>query len=53
MKKSTIIALIVAFVLIFAGTVMLILGLSFAGDSTQETLLITREVDITGHFDSI
>ena len=53
MKKSTIIALIVAFVLIFAGTAMLILGLSFADDGTRETTLIAREVEITGRFDSI
>ena len=33
MKKGSVIALIVAVVLIFAGGILLMLGLSFAGDS--------------------
>lgn len=53
MKKRTIIALIVAAVLIFAGGLLLVLGLSFAGDSTRESTLITREVTVTEDFDKI
>ena len=53
MKKRTIIALIVAIVLIFTGTVLLILGLSFADDGTRESLLVAQEITLTETFDSI
>ena len=53
MKKGTIIALIVAFVLILTGGMILVLGLSFADDGTRESLLVAQEVTLTESFDSI
>lgn len=53
MKKRTIVAIVVAIVLIIVGGILLAMGLSFADDGNRESMLITREVDITGHFDSI
>ena len=53
MKKSTIIALVVAFVLMAAGTVILVMGLSYADDGTRESLLIAQEITVTEDFDNI
>ena len=53
MKKRTIIALIVAGVLIIAGGMLTILGLSFAGDSTQKSELIRQEITIQENFENI
>lgn len=53
MKKGTIVAIVLAIVLIIIGSILLAIGLSFAGSDTRESMLITREVDITGYFDSI
>ena len=53
MKKGTMIALIVAAALIITGGIIVVLGLSFAGDSTQESLLVAQEVTVTESFDSI
>ena len=53
MKKRTIIALIVAGVLIIAGGMLTVLGLSFAGDSTQESELLRQEFTIQESFDAI
>ena len=53
MKRRTIIALIVAVALIITGGMILVLGLSFAGDGVRETVLAAKEVTITEHFDSI
>ena len=44
MKKRTIIALIVAVLLVVAGCVVLMLGLSFAGDSAAQSVLTEQEV---------
>ena len=53
MKKRTIIALIVAGVLIIAGGMLTVLGLSFAGDSTQKSELNRQEITIQESFDTI
>lgn len=53
MKKRTIIALIMAAILIFGGVVLLTLGLSFAGDRTQKSELIRQEITIKESFDNI
>lgn len=53
MKKGTIIALIVAAALIVTGGMILVLGLSFAGDSTQESQLVRKEIIIKESFDRI
>lgn len=53
MKKRAIIALIVAAVLIIAGCVLLVLGLSFAGDSPRKSELIWQEITIEESFDNI
>ena len=53
MKRRTIIALIVAIVLIITGGMILVLGLSFAGDSTQKSELIRQEITIQERFDNI
>jgi len=53
MKKRTMIALIVAGVLIIIGGIMLVMGLSFAGDSTQKSELIRQEITIQERFDTI
>ena len=53
MKKRTIIALIVAGILIIAGGMLTILGLSFAGDSTQKSELIRQEITIQEGFGNI
>ena len=53
MKKGTIIALIVAFLLILTGGVILVMGLSYAGDSAQESKLTQQEMTVKESFDSI
>ena len=53
MKKRTIIALIVAGVLIIAGGVLTVLGLSFAGDSMQKSERIRQEIAIQEGFGNI
>lgn len=54
MKKGTIIALIVAFILILTGGVILILGLSFAGSAENPvTMLVESEHTISENFDDI
>lgn len=54
MKKGSIIALIVAAILIFTGGVILVLGLSFAGTSEDPvTTLQESEHTITAPFDSV
>ena len=53
MKKGTIIALIVAIALILTGGIILVLGLSFTGDSTQERKLVQQEVTIGESFDTL
>lgn len=53
MKKRTIIAVIVAIVLIITGGMILVLGLSFAGDGSQESKLTQREVVVKQSFNSI
>lgn len=53
MKKGKLIALIVAIVLIFAGGILLVLGLSFAADSKPESKLNRQEIIVKENFDSI
>ena len=53
MKKRTIIALIVAVLLIVAGSILLILGLSYSGSATPPSILTKQEVFIPESFDSI
>ena len=53
MKKGTIIALIVSAVLLVIGGILVVLGLSFAGNSFQESELIRQEVTFRESFDSI
>ena len=56
MKKRTIVALIVAVLLLVAGGIMLVLGLSFAGDNIQESTLTEQTIQIitvTESFDSV
>ena len=53
MKKRTIIALIVAGLLIIGGGILTVLGLSFAGESVAESKLIRQEITIQEHFDTI
>ena len=53
MKKRTIIALIVAGILIIAGGVMVVLGLSYAGDSAAQSVLTEQEVLISDSFESV
>lgn len=54
MKKGTIIALVVAILLIIAGGTILMLGLSFAGNSEDPVTMLTEsEHTITEEFDSI
>ena len=53
MKKRTIIALIVAVLLVVAGCVVLMLGLSFAGDSAAQSVLTEQEVLISESFESV
>ena len=53
MKKRTIIALIVAAALIVTGGMILVLGLSFAGDGTQKSELNRQEITIQERFDTI
>ena len=53
MKKRTIIALIVAAALILIGGMILVLGLSFAGGSTQKSELIRQEITIQESFENI
>ena len=53
MKKRTVIALIVAICLIFAGSLLLTMGLSYAGNHPQETALTERIVAVIEPFDSV
>lgn len=53
MKKGTIIALIVSAVLLVIGGILVVLGLSFSGNSFQESELIRQEVTFRESFDSI
>ena len=53
MKKRTMIALIVAAALIITGGIILVLGLSFAGDSNGESKLVRQEITIQERFDNI
>ena len=53
MKKGKLIALIVAIVLIFAGGILLVLGLSFAKDRPQDSELLCQEFTIQESFDAI
>lgn len=53
MKKGTIIALVVAILLIIAGGTILMLGLSFAGNSTRESSLTEHNVPVRESFESI
>lgn len=53
MKKRTVIALIVAILLVLCGGTMLVLGLSFAGDSKPESLLTEQEVTIGETFNGV
>lgn len=53
MKKRTLIALIVAAALIITGGILLMLGLSFAGDSKQESKMQQTDLAIGEPFDSI
>ena len=53
MKKGTIIALIIAAVLIVAGGVLLVLGLSFAGDSVVTVAPAEKNYVVDAPFESI
>lgn len=53
MKKRTIIALIVAVALIITGGIILVLGLSFAGDGTRNSELVRGEIIVQESFDTI
>ena len=53
MKKGTIIALVVAIVLIVVGGILVVMGLSFAGGGTQESILTEQTITATEPFDSI
>ena len=53
MKKRTIIALVVAVALIISGGMILVFGLSFAGDSLRESTLTQQDVFIQESFESI
>ena len=53
MKKGMIIALIVAVALIITGGIILVLGLSFAGNNTQKSELIRKDITIQERFDTI
>lgn len=53
MKKGTIIALIVAIALIVVGGILVVMGLSFAGNGTQESKLTERIITVAESFDSI
>ena len=53
MKKRTIIALIVAVLLVVAGGMLVVLGLSYAGDVPAESKLAQQEVSFQESFDNI
>lgn len=53
MKRRTIVALIVAAALIITGGILMVLGLSFAGDSKQESKMQQTDLAIGEPFDSI
>ena len=53
MKKRTIIALVVAVALIISGGMILVFGLSFAGDGLRESTLTQQDVFIQESFESI
>lgn len=53
MKKGGIIAVILAVVLIVAGGILLVLGLSYAGSSTPESTLTQQDILISESFDNI
>ena len=53
MKKGTIVAIVVAIVLIIVGGILLAMGLSFAGSVTPESTLNQQEVLIQESFENI
>ena len=53
MKKGTIIAIVVAILMILAGGILLVMGLNYAGSSTPESMLTEQIVTIAEPFDSI
>ena len=53
MKKRTIIAIIIAILLILTGVVLLAIGLSYADDGTRESTLPEQEILIEETFDRI
>ena len=53
MKKGTIVAIVVAIVLIIVGGILLAMGLSFAGSVTPESTLTQQEVLIQESFENI
>ena len=53
MKKRTIIALIVAVLLIIAGSILVVLGLSFAGEYASDSKINRQEMTIKESFDRI
>lgn len=53
MKKGTIIALIVAIVLLLIGGILVVMGLSYAGSSTPKSQLNRQEISIRENFEHI
>ena len=53
MKKGSVIALVVAIVLLLIGGVLVVMGLSYAGDPVQESQLGQQEVTFRESFDHI
>ena len=53
MKKGTIIAIILAVLLIIAGGIMVTMGLSYAGDSVQESTLAEQRITVAEPFHSV
>ena len=53
MKKGTIVAIVVAIVLIIVGGILLAMGLSFAGSATPESTLTQQETMIQESFENI
>ena len=53
MKKRTVVALIVAVALIISGGMILVFGISFAGNSPRESTLTQQDVFIQESFESI
>ena len=53
MKKGSVIALIVAIVLVLIGGILVVMGLSYAGDPVQESQMDQQEVTFRESFDHI